>query len=85
MIEKDVEPAETAPTTDALEKFDMNSPPSSPYSKHRQYRSGITTINTHDEGQLNDDEIVIVFESHEGSPYSRRYPATDKSNRCVRI
>lgn len=29
------------------------------------------------------DQIVIVFESPEGSPYSRRHPAHDKYNRCV--
>lgn len=63
----------------------VDSPPASPYSKHRQYRTGIKTIDVHDDGYEGggEDEIVIVFESHEGSPYSRRYPAGNKINRFV--
>lgn len=67
-------------------QFDsIDSPPASPYSKHRQYRTGIKTIDVHDDGYDGggEDEIVIVFESHEGSPYSRRYPAGNKINRFV--
>lgn len=67
-------------------QFDsIESPAASPYSKHRQYRTGIKTIDVLDDGYEGggEDEIVIVFESHEGSPYSRRYPAGNKCNRFV--
>lgn len=79
-------------TGDLHSTGDSTSRPASPYSKLRHCRTGLQAqdpATTDDIRSLDcdagghHDEIVIVFEPHEGSPYSRRYPAHDKYNRFV--
>ena len=59
------------------------SPSMSPYAKYRLHRIGSKTFESpmrKNESFISeiDEEIVQVFESLEGSPYSRRYPASEK-------